>query len=156
MNINLTMLGQLIMFAMFTWFCMKFIWPPIVAAMEERKKRIEEGLIAAERGIAEQEEAQIKAQELLDQSKNQAAEIIANAGKQATSMVDEAKSVAVEEADKVKAQAQSHIDQEVVRARNELKGQVSTLVMQGVNSVLDKEVDAKTHQDMLNKLSRTL
>ncbi|HIE77759.1 MAG TPA: F0F1 ATP synthase subunit B [Candidatus Thioglobus sp.] len=156
MNINLTMLGQLIMFAMFTWFCMKFIWPPIVVAMEERKKRIEDGLIAAERGIAEEAEAQQKAQELIDKSKNQAAEIIANAGKQATNMVDEAKNVAVEEADKVKTQAQAHIDQEVIRARNELKGQVSSLVMQGVNSVLEKEVDAKAHQDMLNKLSQTL
>lgn len=156
MNINLTMLGQLIMFAMFTWFCMKFIWPPIVVAMEERKKRIEDGLIAAERGIAEEAEAQQKAQELIDKSKNQAAEIIANAGKQATNMVDEAKNVAAEEADKVKTQAQAHIDQEVIRARNELKGQVSSLVMQGVNSVLEKEVDAKAHQDMLNKLSQTL
>ncbi len=141
---------------MFTWFCMKFIWPPIVVAMEERKKRIEDGLIAAERGIAEEAEAQQKAQELIDKSKNQAAEIIANAGKQATNMVDEAKNVAVEEADKVKTQAQAHIDQEVIRARNELKGQVSSLVMQGVNSVLEKEVDAKAHQDMLNKLSQTL
>jgi len=141
---------------MFTWFCMKFIWPPIVAAMEERKKRIEEGLIAAERGIAARQEAQQKAQEILDQSKNQASEIIANASKQATSMVDEAKNVAVDEADKVKAQAQVSLEQEVVRARNELKGQVSDLVMKGVNSVLDKEVDAKTHQDMLNKLSQTL
>tara|TARA_B100001105_G_C22386994_1_gene442468 strand:+ start:1194 stop:1601 length:408 start_codon:yes stop_codon:yes gene_type:complete len=135
---------------------MKFIWPPIVVAMEERKKRIEDGLIAAERGIAEEAEAQQKAQELIDKSKNQAAEIIANAGKQATNMVDEAKNVAVEEADKVKTQAQAHIDQEVIRARNELKGQVSSLVMQGVNSVLEKEVDAKAHQDMLNKLSQTL
>jgi F-type H+-transporting ATPase subunit b len=124
--------------------------------MEERKKRIEDGLIAAERGIAEEAEAQQKAQELIDKSKNQAAEIIANAGKQATNMVDEAKNVAVEEADKVKTQAQAHIDQEVIRARNELKGQVSSLVMQGVNSVLEKEVDAKAHQDMLNKLSQTL
>jgi len=150
------MLGQLIMFAMFTWFCMKFIWPPIVIAMEERKKRIEEGLIAAERGIAEKEEAQVKAKELLDQSKNQAAEIIANAGKQASSMVDEAKNTAIEEADKVKVQAQAQLDQEVVRTRNELKGQVSALVMQGVNSVLDKEVNEKDHQDMLNKLSQSL
>jgi F0F1-type ATP synthase membrane subunit b/b' len=71
MNINLTMIGQLIMFAMFTWFCMKFIWPPIVAAMDERKKRIESGLIAAERGLSEHKEAQQKAQEMINQSKDQ-------------------------------------------------------------------------------------
>ncbi len=156
MNINLTMIGQLIMFAMFTWFCMKFIWPPIVAAMEERKKRIESGLIAAERGLSEHKEAQQKAQEMLNQSKDQAAEIIANAGRQASTMVEDAKDTAVQEADRIKASAQAEIDQEAQRARNELKDQVSDLVMQGVNSVLAKEVDAKAHKDMLGKLSQTL
>jgi F-type H+-transporting ATPase subunit b len=156
MNINLTMIGQLIMFTMFTWFCMKFIWPPIVAAMDERKKRIESGLIAAERGLSEHREAQEKAQEMLDQSKDHAAEIIANAGRQASTMVEEAKDVAVQEAGKIKAHAQVEIEQEAIRARNELKDQVSDLVMQGVNSVLAKEVDAKAHQDMLGKLSQTL
>ena len=156
MNINLTMIGQLIMFAMFTWFCMKFVWPPIVAAMEERKKRIENGLIAAERGLSEHKEAQEKAQELLTQSKNQASEIIANAAKQASSMVEDAKSVASQEADRIKIQAHGEIEQESQRVRNELKGQVSSLVMQGVNSVLKKEVDAKAHQNMLAELSQTL
>ncbi|SFV79462.1 ATP synthase F0 sector subunit b [hydrothermal vent metagenome] len=156
MNINLTMIGQLIMFTMFTWFCMKFIWPPIVAAMDERKKRIESGLIAAERGLSEHREAQEKAQEMLEQSKDHAAEIIANAGRQASTMVEEAKDVAVQEAGKIKAHAQVEIEQEAIRARNELKDQVSDLVMQGVNSVLAKEVDAKAHQDMLGKLSQTL
>lgn len=156
MNINLTMIGQLISFAMFTWFCMKFVWPPIVAAMEERKKRIEAGLIAAERGLSEQKEAQQKAQETLNQAKDQAAEIIANAGRQASGMVEDAKDVAVQEADRIKAQAQAEVEQEAQRARNELKDQVATLVMQGVNAVLDKEVDAKAHKDMLSKLSQTL
>ena len=117
MNINLTMIGQLIMFTMFTWFCMKFIWPPIVAAMDERKKRIESGLIAAERGLSEHREAQEKAQEMLDQSKDHAAEIIANAGRQASTMVEEAKDVAVQEAGKIKAHAQVEIEQEAIRAR---------------------------------------
>lgn len=156
MNINLTMIGQLIMFAMFTWFCMKFIWPPIVAAMDERKKRIESGLIAAERGLSEHKEAQQKAQEMLNQSKDQAAEIIANAGRQASTMVEDAKDIASQEADRIKVNAQAEIEQETNRVRNELKDQVSDLVMQGVNSVLTKEVDAKVHKDMLGKLSQTL
>ena len=156
MNINLTMIGQLISFAMFTWFCMKFVWPPIVAAMEERKKRIEAGLIAADRGLSEQKEAQQKAQDTLNHAKDQAAEIIANAGRQASGMVEDAKDVAVQEADRIKAQAQAEVEQEAQRARNELKDQVATLVMQGVNAVLDKEVDAKAHKDMLSKLSQTL
>jgi F-type H+-transporting ATPase subunit b len=156
MNINLTMFGQLIMFAMFTWFCMKFVWPPIVMAMEQRKKRIESGLLAAERGRSEQEEAQVKAQEMINQSKNQAAEIIANATRQASNMVEDAKDVALKEVGKVKEQAQAQLEQDTSRARNELKNQVSDLVMQGVSAVLDKEVDAKVHQQMLGKLSQSL
>lgn len=156
MNINATLFGQMIMFAMFTWFCMRFVWPPIVAAMEERKKRIESGLIAAERGLSEHKEAQQKAQETINQSKDQAAAIIANATKQASGMVEDAKGVASQEADRIKTQAHTEIEQESQRVRNELKDQVSDLVMQGVGAVLDKEVDAKTHQGMLTKLSQTL
>ncbi len=156
MNINATLFGQMIMFAMFTWFCMKLVWPPIVVAMEARKKRIEGGLLAAERGFSEHKEAQQKAQEVLDQSKARAAEIIANAGHQAATMITDAKSSATQEADRIKTTAQAQIEQETKRVRNELKDQVSTLVMQGVNSILAKEVDAGTHQQMLNKLSQTL
>lgn len=156
MNINATLFGQMIMFAMFTWFCMKFVWPPIVAAMEERKKRIESGLIAAERGLSEHKEAQQKAQETINQSKDQAAAIITNATKQASGMVENAKDVASQEAERIKTQAHAEIEQESQRARNELKDQVSDLVMQGVGTVLDKEVDVRAHQDMLTKLSQTL
>ncbi len=156
MNINLTMIGQLIMFTMFTWFCMRFIWPPIVAAMAERKKRIEDGLLASERGLAEYKDAQQKVQEMLADSKDHAAEIIANAGRQASAMVEDAKDVAIQEADRIKAHAKEDIEQEAIRTRNELRAHVSVLVMQGVNSVLAKEVDAKAHQGMLNKLSQTL
>jgi F-type H+-transporting ATPase subunit b len=156
MNINLTMFGQLIMFAMFTWFCMKFVWPPIVMVMEQRKKRIESGLLAAERGRSEQEDAQVKAQEMINQSKDQAAEIIANATRQASNMVEDAKDVALKEVGKVKAQAQAQLEQDTSRVRNELKSQMSDLVMQGVSAVLDKEVDAKVHQQMLGKLSQSL
>lgn len=156
MNINLTMIGQLIMFAMFTWFCMKFIWPPIVTAMQERKKHIENGLLAAERGLSEQAEAEQRAQELIGQSKEQAAEIIANAAKQASNMVEEAKDVAIQAAEKVKLTATAELEQDKVTVRNELQNQVSMLVMQGVNAVLAKEVDGKMHKDMLSKLSQTL
>lgn len=156
MNINATLFGQMFMFAMFTWFCMKFVWPPIVAAMEERKKRIESGLIAAERGLSEHKEAQKKAQAMLNQSKDQASEIIANATKQASNIVEDAKGIASQEAQRIKTQAQTEIEQESQRVRNELKNQVSGLVMQGVRSVLGKEVNVKIHQNMLEKLSQTL
>ena len=156
MNINATLIGQTIVFAIFVWFCMKFVWPPIVAAMEERKKRIENGLLAAERGMAEQKEAEKKADELINQSKNQAAEIIANANKQASKTIEDAKGLAAIEADKIKSKAESDIAQSAVKVANELKTKVSDLVMQGVNKVLAKEVDSKTHQDMLTKLSTSL
>ncbi|WP_190600388.1 F0F1 ATP synthase subunit B [Candidatus Vesicomyidisocius sp. SY067_SCS001] len=156
MNINLTMFGQLIMFAMFTWFCMKFIWPPIVMAMEERQKHIEDGLLAAERGRFEEAEAQIKAKEIINQSKSLATEIITNATRQASNMVEDAKYNALKEAGKVKEQTQAQLEQDTICVRNELKNQVSDLVIQGVSAVLDKEVDVRLHQQMLGKLSESL
>jgi F-type H+-transporting ATPase subunit b len=156
MNINATLIGQSIVFFIFVWFCMKFVWPPIVAAMEERKKKIEDGLLAAQRGKAEQEEAQQKAQELIDQSKNQAAEIIANANKQASNTINDAKDIAITEAGKITAKAQSDIEQSTSKAAMELKDKLSGLVMQGVNKVLAKEVDANAHKDMIGKLAQAL
>ncbi len=128
MNINLTLIGQTIMFAMFVWFCMKFIWPPLVEAMAARKKAIEDGLKAAELGKEEHALAQKNAEELIESSKTQAAEIIANADKQASVMIDNAKGAASEEADKIKAQAKSELDQEVAKARNELRTRESVLI----------------------------
>jgi len=156
MNINATLIGQSIAFFIFIYLVKEYIWPPLIAAMEERQKRIENGLLAAERGLSEQAEAEQRAQDLIAQSKDQAAEIIANANKQASVAIEEAKDAAIREAEKVKAQAQAELEQDTVRTRNELKEQVSTLVMQGVNSVLAKEVDSKTHQEMLSKLSQSL
>ncbi|SFV70026.1 ATP synthase F0 sector subunit b [hydrothermal vent metagenome] len=156
MNINLTLIGQTIVFAIFVWFCMKFIWPPIVTAMAERKKKIADGLLAAERSLFAQQEAEEKADITIKQSKAQAADIIANANKQASETIEDAKSIATVEADKVKQKAQSELEQEVLKATKELKDKVADLVMLGVSKVLEKEVDSKTHQEMLKKISTTL
>lgn len=156
MNINATLLGQLIMFALFVWFCMKFIWPPVVNAMAERKKTIEEGLLAADEGNKKLQQAKTKAEEILNQTKNQAKGIIDNAESQAGAIVDEAKSVAIKEADKIKLQAKNDLDKEVVKTRNDLKQEVSALVIKGVESILEKEVDINTHKNMLDKLSQSL
>jgi len=156
MNINATLLGQLIMFALFVWFCMKFIWPPLVAAMAARKKTIEEVLLSADKGKESLEQSQKEATNILNNTKNQAKGIIDNAENQANSMVDNAKNIATQEADKIKLQAQDELEKEVVKTRNDLKKEVSTLVMQGVESILEKEVDAKAHKDMLSKLSQSL
>ncbi len=156
MNINLTLIGQTIVFIIFVWFCMKFIWPPIIASMNERKKRIENGLLAAERGFADKKEAEEKVQELINEAKKQAAEIITNANKQATKTIEGAKSIATTEADKIKNKASIDIEKEKSHVANELKEKLSQLVMQGVNKVLTKEVDYNSHKDMLNKLSISL
>lgn len=156
MNINATLIGQSIAFFIFIYMVKQYVWPPLIAAMEERQKRIESGLLAAERGLSEQAEAEQRAQELISQSKDQAAEIIANASKQASSIVEEAKDIAIQTAEKVKLQADAALEQDKVRVRNELQEQVSLLVMQGVDAVLSKEVDDKAHKDMLTKLSQSL
>ncbi len=156
MNINATLIGQSIAFFIFIYMVKQYVWPPLIAAMEERQKRIEAGLLAAERGLSEQAEAEQGAKELISQSKDQAAEIIANASKQASNMVEEAKSVAVQAAERVRVNAVAELEQDKVRVRNELQERVSELVMQGVSAVLSKEVDNKTHKEMLSKLSQTL
>lgn len=156
MNINATLIGQSIAFFIFIYMVKKYVWPPLIAAMEERQKRIESGLLAAERGLSEQAEAEQRAKELISQSKDQAAEIIANASKQASTMVEDAKDTAVKAAEKVSEKVTAELEQDKMRARGELQSQVSALVMQGVNAILEKEVDAKTHKGMLDKLSQTL
>ncbi len=156
MNINATIIGQSIFFLIFVWFCYKYVWPPLVTAMAERKQKIENGLLAAEKGMAAEEEAKEKVAELIDQSKNQAAEIIANANKQASQTIEEAKNNATVEANKIIAKAMTDIEQERNSAANELKDKLAGLVMSGVNQVLAKEVDENTHKDMLNKLATSL
>jgi len=152
MNINLTLIGQSITFAIFVWFCMKFVWPPIMGALEERQKKIADGLAAAERGEHEQELAEKAAAEKLHVAKEQAGEIIAQAQKRASEIVDEAKDDARTEGERLVSAAQSEIEQEVNRAREVLRQQVASIAVAGASKVLEKEIDASTHGDILDKL----
>lgn len=152
MNFNATLIGQMITFAVFVWFCMKYIWPPLMAALEERNARISEGLAAAQRGQQDLEEAQSKVSESLNEAKSQAQEIINQAQKRANEIVDEAKGSAREEADKIKAAATADIDQEVTAAREQLRKEVSTIALAGAERILKREVDAKAHSDVLDEL----
>ena len=156
MNINLTLIGQSITFAVFVWFCYAYVWPPLVNALTERKKKIADGLAAAERGQHEQELAEKKAAERLKDAKGQAAEIIAQAQKRASEIVDEAKGDARTEADRIKAGANAEIEQEVNRAREQLRQEVVNLAIQGAEKVLGKEVDKDAHAGTLNKLATQL
>ncbi len=152
MNFNATLIGQSITFLVFVWFCMKFVWPPIMAALEERKAKIVAGLAAADRGKHEQELAQKKAAETLHQVKQQAAEIIARAEKRAAEIVEAAKGDAVEEGNRLKAAAQAEIEQEVNRARESLRGQVVELATAGAGRILKRELDATANDELIKDL----
>ena len=152
MNFNATLIGQTITFIVFVWFCMKYIWPPLMAALEERNARISEGLAAAQRGQQDLEDAQAKVSDSLKDAKQQAQEIINQAQKRANEIVDEAKDSAREEADKIKVAATADIDQQVTAAREHLRKEVSVIALAGAEQILKREVDAKAHADVLDEL----
>jgi len=152
MNINLTLLGQMITFAFFVWFCMKFVWPPIMNALEERKATIADGLAAAEKGQHEEELAKNRAIEILKEAKGKAQEIISQAEKRHAEIVDSAKEDARIEAERIVTAGNAEIEQESNRARETLRGQVVSLAVQGAGKVLKKEIDAKANDDLLKDL----
>jgi F-type H+-transporting ATPase subunit b len=156
MNINLTLIGQSITFFVFVWFCFKFVWPPIVNALAERRKQIADGLAAAERGQHEQELAEKKASLHIKDAKTQAAEIITLAQKRASEIVDESKGDARVEAERIIAGANAEIEQEANRAREQLRKEVVALSIAGAEKILKKEVDAKVHESSLKDLAAQL
>lgn len=156
MNINLTLIGQMLAFVAFVVFCMKYVWPPILAAMAEREQKISDGLAAADRASHDLELAQEKAVERLKEAKTEAAGIVDAANRRANQIVDEAKDAAVAEADRVKAAAQAEIEQETNRAREQLRGQVAALSLAGAEKVLGASIDADAHADIVDKLAAEL
>jgi len=155
-NINLTLIGQMITFALFVIFCMKMIWPLIIAAMEERAVKIADGLEAADRAGRDLELAQERAVSKLHKAKEEAATIIESANKRASQIVEEAKDQAREEGGRLKVAAQAEIDQEMNRAKESLRGQVATLAIAGAEKVLEASIDESAHKDMLEKLAAGL
>ncbi|MBS0433192.1 MAG: F0F1 ATP synthase subunit B [Proteobacteria bacterium] len=152
MSLNATLIAQLIVFLILVWFTMKFIWPPIMRAMDERAKRIADGLEAADRARKELADADTHAAEEIKKARAEAAVIIERANQQAGQIVDKARADAMLEAAKQKAQAQADIDNMAHRARAELRGQVATLAVQGAGKILGREVDAATHKALLDQL----
>jgi len=152
-NINLTLIGQAISFAIFVWFCMKFVWPPITSALTTRKNKIADGLAAAERGTQSAKQAEVKVQEQLAEAKMQASDIINAAQKRANEIVDEAKDTAVQESDRIKNNAHAEIDKEINKAKEQLRGQVSALAIAGAERVLKKEINADVHKSVLDDLA---
>ena len=152
MNINATLLAQTIMFALFVWFCMKFVWPPIMTALEQRKKQIADGLADAERAKYDLELAAKRSAEILREAKEKVSEIVASGEKRASEIVEAAKEQAKVEGDRIIAGAKAEIDQEVFRAKEQLRTQVSEIALAGAAKILGREIDAKAHSDLLDKL----
>ena len=152
MNINLTLIGQSITFIVFVWFCMKFVWPPVMAALNERKQKIADGLAAAEKGKHDEELAKERAVEELKKAKAQAQEIINGAEKRASQIVEEAKDTARTEGERLLTAANAEIEQEANRAREQLRGEVVSLAVAGAGKVLKREIDEKANEDLLKDL----
>ncbi len=156
MNFNYTLIGQLLAFILFVWFCMKYIWPPMMQALEDREKEISDGLDAASRGKRELEEANIKKEDILQDAKKEAAELVNQANQRANQIVEDAQSTAGEEAERIKVSAQSDIEQSTKRAREELRSEVATLAVAGAEKILNSEIDKKKNSELINKLSKEL
>jgi F-type H+-transporting ATPase subunit b len=156
MNINLTLIGQLLSFVVFVWFTMKYVWTPIMGALETRKKEIAAGLAAAERGQHEQELAKERAKEVLHEAKAQAAEIVTQAQKRASEIVDEAKTNARTEGERILTAAKAEIEQESNRAREQLRTRVSELAIIGAEKILRKEINAEAHKDIVDALAQEI
>ena len=152
MSLNATLIAQLIVFLILVWFTMKFIWPPIMQAMKERARRIEEGLSTADRARRELADADARAAEEIKQARAEAAVIIERANQQAGQIVDKARADALAEAAKQKAAAQADIDNMAHRARAELRGQVAQLAIAGAEKILKREINADTHKALLDQL----
>lgn len=156
MILNATIIGQSIAFAFFVWFCMKFVWPPIVAILEERTQKIADGLQAAERAEKDLALAQEKSTDQMREAKQQAAAILEQANKRAAQIVDEAKEQAREEGQRIIAGANAEIEQEINRAKEALRGQVAALAIAGAEKILEKSVDQAANEEMLAKLANEL
>ena len=153
MNINATIIGQSLAFLIFVVFCMKFVWPPVIAALHERQKKIADGLDAAARAARDLELAQDKAGQQLREAKAQAAEIIEQAKKRGTQIVDEAREQARVEADRVKAQAQAEIEQELNSVKDALRAQLGSLAVEGAEKILGATIDQNAHAELVTKLA---
>jgi F-type H+-transporting ATPase subunit b len=152
MNINFTLIGQLVAFAVFVWFCMKYVWPPLMAAIEERQKIIADGLAASERATKDLELAQAKATDQLKEAKAQAAEIVDQAKKRANQLVDEETQRGHAEREKIIAQGYAEIEAERNRVKEDLRKQVAALAVSGAEKILGREIDAQAQNDIVEKL----
>jgi F-type H+-transporting ATPase subunit b len=156
MNINITLVSQMIAFAVFVYFCMRYVWPPIVKALDERTSKIAEGLAAAERGQQEQELGEQRALELMKEAKTNASDIVGQAQKRYNDILDEAKRDAQAEAERIQTAAHAEIEQEINRAREELRERMATLAVAAAEKILQKEIDANAHKAIVDSFAKQI
>lgn len=152
MNINATLILQSLAMMIFVWFCMKFLWPPLMKAMDERRERIAEGLAASDRAEEALEKAQVEVERQIREARDKAGDIVDQASQRHSQILDQAKDDAVTERKRQVAAAESDIAQAANQAREELRAAVAQLALLGAAQILDKEVDADTHRELLDKL----
>jgi F-type H+-transporting ATPase subunit b len=155
-NINSTLFLQAVVFAILVWFTMKFVWPPITKALDERAQKIADGLAAADKAKSELSTANKRVEAELATSRTETAARLADAGRRGQGLIEEAKARAVEEANKIIAAAQAEAAQQTVKAREALREQVALLAVKGAEQILRKEVNAGVHADLLNRLKTEL
>jgi len=155
-NINSTLFLQAVVFAILVWFTMKFVWPPITKALDERAQKISDGLAAADKAKSELTSANKRVEEELTKSRTETASRLADADRRAQTIVEEAKARATEEGNKIVAAARAEAEQQTVKAREALREQVAALAVKGAEQILRKEVNAGVHADLLNRLQTEL
>ena len=153
MSINVTLVVQMFVFALLVWFTMSYLWPMIRQAMEEREKRIADGLAAAEQGQGSLLKAGIRADEIVEEARVKARDIVEQAGSQANDIVSGAREESEQERQRRLESAQAEIKVEINRARDELRGQVAMIAVAGAQKVLEREIDSETHRDLLDRLA---
>lgn len=152
MDFNLTLIGQSIAMLVFVWFCMKFIWPYVIDAIEARRVEIADGLAAAERGRSDLAQAKTEVDKIVGKAREQAREIVEQANSRANEIVEEGRASGESERQRLIEQAKTEIEVERNRARDELRGQVAGLAIAGAEKVLAREIDAATHRELLDRL----
>jgi F-type H+-transporting ATPase subunit b len=155
-NLNATLLAQMVVFLILAWFTMKFVWPPLIKALDERSQKIADGLAAAEKGKAELTAANKRVDQELASARNEGQQRIADAEKRAQLVADEIKRNAQTEAARIISAAKADADQQIIKARESLRGEVAALAVRGAEQILKREIDANAHAELLNQLKAEL
>jgi F-type H+-transporting ATPase subunit b len=156
MDINATLLGQMLVFGILIWFSWKFIWPPLVKAVEDRQKKIADGLAAAERGQKELHQASGEAAGIVNEAREKALKIVDQANRRSSEIIEEARSTAITEGQRLVGDARQEVALEQSRARDALRKDVAQLAVAGASRLLEREIDARAHADLIEKLAREI